>query len=395
MNFIRKNIILSMVRKEFKQLMRDPKMRGIIFVTPILMLLLFGYAATIDVNNINLAVLDEDKTSLSRDIIERFTASGYFVYTASLNSPKQIDALFDSGKADFFIHINKGLSRNIKKGKTEKIQILIDGLDSSRASIIVAYVNEIINRFSKKKLMERIVANVSLKMLGNKKDTLKNSTGFKLKNVIELKERILFNQALLSRNFYLPGVIALVITLITILLTSMSIVKERESGTIDQIIVSPIKPLEYILGKTVPFAIVGVIDICLISIIAIFWFNVPFNGNFLFLLISGFLFILSTLSVGLFISTISKTQQQAMLTFFLFMMPATLFSGFVFPINAMPMSMQLVTYFNPLRYFFIIIRGVFLKGTGLTVLWPEMFYLLVIGSILIFLSARRFSKRLE
>ena len=394
MTFIRKNIIISMVKKEFRQLMRDVKMRGIMFVTPVLMLVLFGYAASIDVKDINLVVLDQDKSSVSREIIEKFTSSGYFIYTAYLNSSKEINNLFDSGKADLFIHIRKGLSRNFKKGKTEAIQILIDGMDSSRASIIVAYVNEIINKISKKKLKKRILSNIFFKMSANRKVSSNNS-GFKLKNVIELKERILFNQALLSRNFYLPGVIALLISLITILLTSMSIVKERESGTIDQIIVSPIKPIEYILGKTVPFVIVGLIDICIVSLITIFWFNVPFNGNFFFLLLSGFFFILSTLAVGLFISTISRTQQQAMLSFFLFMMPATLFSGFVFPINAMPFSMQIITYFNPLRYFFIIIRGVFLKGTGLLILWPEILLLLVIGIILILLSARRFSRRLE
>ncbi|MFC1669371.1 ABC transporter permease [Spirochaetota bacterium] len=395
MTFIRKNIIISMVRKEFKQIMRDVKMRGIMFVAPVLMLVIFGYAATIDVKNINLAVFDEDKTRMSREIIEKFLSSGYFVYTASLKSPKDINYLFDTGKADLYIHIRKGLSKNIKKGKTESIQILIDGMDSSRASIIMAYVNEIINKISMKKLLERIRSNISFKMSSARANSPNSSPGFKLKNVIELKERILFNQALLSRNFYLPGVIALLISLITILLTSMSIVKERESGTIDQIIVSPIKPIEYILGKTVPFAIVGVIDICIVSLITIFWFNVPFNGNFIFLLVAGLFYILSTLAVGLFISTISRTQQQAMLTFFLFLMPATIFSGFIFPINAMPFSMQVITYFNPLRYFFIIIRGVFLKGTGIITLWPEMMFLLLIGSILIFLSARRFSKRLE
>ncbi|HPO44555.1 MAG TPA: ABC transporter permease, partial [Spirochaetota bacterium] len=207
--------------------------------------------------------------------------------------------------------------------------------------------------------------------------------------------RALFNPDLASRNFLLPGVLGLLIALITIMLTSMSVVKERESGTMEQIIVSPLRPMEFVAGKTLPFAIIGFADICVVTLIAIAWFRVPFNGSFALLLMSGVLFILSTLAVGLYISTVSRTQQQAMLSTFLFFVPAILFSGFVFPIYAMPIPVQAVTFLNPLRYFITIIRGIFLKGVGAGVLWPEMLALFALGGALLFFSVRRFSGRME
>lgn len=383
--FIRKNILRSILIKEFKQLFRDVKMRIILFVPPIIMVIVFGYAATTDVTSIRMAVLDDDKNQFSRDLIERFVSSNYFLPVRYLHSEKEIIPLMDSGEVEVYIHLEKKLSRRIKSGKDAAIQIIIDGTDSNRAAVIVSYVNGIVNQLSQGALRERIKTLVISRSLG----------GMRIKKIVQLQERVFFNPDLSSRNFFLPGVIGLLISLITVMLTSMSIVKERETGTIEQIIVSPIKPVELIAGKTIPFIIIGFVDIFIITIVAIAWFNVPFNGSFLFLLFSSFLYILSTIAVGLFISTISKTQQQAMLSFFLFFLPAILLSGFIFPIYSMPESIQAVTYVNPLRYFMTIIRGVFLKGVGIEALWRDISALLLIGITLIFLSARRFSKRLE
>jgi ABC-2 type transport system permease protein len=382
---IRRNILRSILIKEFKQLFRDVRMRIILFVPPIIMLVVFGYAATTDVTLIRMAVLDEDKNQLSRGLIERFVSSNYFLPARYLHSEKELVPLIDSGKVEVYIHLERGLSRRIKSGKDAAIQIIIDGTDSNRAAVIVSYVNGIVNELSQEALRDRIKTLVISRSL----------QGMRIKKIVQLKDRVFFNPNLSSRNFFLPGVIGLLISLITVMLTSMSIVKERETGTIEQIIVSPIKPVELIAGKTVPFIMIGFVDIFIITIVAIAWFNVPFNGSFLFLLFSSFLYILSTIAVGLFISTISRTQQQSMLSFFLFFMPAILLSGFIFPIYSMPESIQLITYANPLRYFMTIIRGIFLKGVGFEALWKDIGALFIIGITLIILSAKRFSKRLE
>lgn len=391
---IRKNIIKSIVKKEFSQIFRDARMRGIIFGSPIIMLMIFGYAVSTDVTDIALAVLDEDRTAASRSVIDKFTGSRYFKLYSYINSPKELTPLMDSGQTDAYIHIKKGLSRNLKSGKSSEIQVIVDGSDSNRAAVTSAYITQIMNDLFTKEYIKRIKTSIRYRLSSGAADPNAMDV-IKIRQAINIKERAFYNPSLSSRNFYLPAVIGLLISLITIMLTSMSIVKEKETGTYEQIIVSPIRPIEYIMGKTIPFAIVGIIDMCIVSLLAIIWFDVPFNGSFIFLLASGSFYILTTLSVGLFISTISNTQQQAMLSFFLFFVPAILFSGFVFPVSSMPEVMQVFAYMNPLLYFITIIRGVFLKGTGFLILWKELLVLAVIGSTLIFLSSKRISRRME
>ncbi len=382
---VRRNILQSILVKEFTQLFRDIKMRIFIVVPPIIMLIVFGYAATTDVKAIGMAVLDENLDAVSRGLVERFVSSGYFLPVAYLRSEKDLAPLIDSEGVEVYLHLERGFSQKIKTGRDASVQIIIDGTDSNRAAVIVSYVNEIVNTLSREALGNRITTLVMNRSL----------QGMRFKKMVELKERVVFNPDLVSRNYFLPGVIGLLISLITVMLTSMSIVRERETGTIEQIIVSPIKPLELILGKSIPFVIIGFVDIVIITIIAIAWFGVPFHGSFLFLLFSGFLYILSNIAIGLFISTVSKTQQQAMLSFFLIFMPAILLSGFIFPIYSMPDIIQLITYLNPLRYFISVIRGVFLKGVGFAALWKDLLGLLIIGVSLIVVSTRWFSKRLE
>ena len=393
--FIRKRILGSMIKKELAQVLRDARMRGILLGPPIIMIIIFGYAINMDVNNVNFAVLDEDKSSMSRGLIEKFTGSGYFSLYAYLRSPKELTSLMDRGKVEAFLHIKRDFSKDIKTGKTSEIQVIIDGTDSNRGAVISGYFNGIMQAFSIGKYLDRIKANILYRSSSLQTGLTGDSAGTVISRGIRVNDRAFFNPTLLSKNFFLPGVIGLLVTLMTVMLTSMSIVKERESGTMEQIIVSPIEPIEFILGKTIPFAIIGFIDMLIATLLAIFWFDVPFNGNILFLFFTGFCYILSSLAVGIFISTVSKTQQQAMMTFFLYFLPSMLLSGFAFPIYAMPKVIQAVTYLNPLMYFINIIRGVFLKGVGIAVLWKDILMLIVIGITLLYISARRLSKRLE
>lgn len=398
--FIRKSVIKAIFAKEFKHMLRDRRVRGVLFGSPVLMLLLFGYAVNTDVKNIRMAVYDEDKTSLSRSLSEKFTASNYFIPVAWLTSEREMLRLMDTGELDIYIHIERGFRKKIDTGLDTDLQVVIDGMDSSRASVIISYVNEIISSFSLGIFNERIRVQMiqrsfsgGTEVPGN--DDSQDRKVMRIKKTIEIKERFFFNPELLSRNFFLPGVIGLVLALVMIMLTSMSIVKERESGTIEQIIVSPVRSHEYILGKTIPFVIIGFIDLMVVSTIAILWFKVPFNGSFLFLLGTGLFYTFSTLAQGLYISTVSKTQQQAMISTFLLFLPSLMLSGFVFPIDSMPLSVQVVTYINPLRYYITILRGVFLKGVGIVALWREILPMAVIGVVILYLSVRRFAKRLE
>jgi ABC-2 type transport system permease protein len=385
LNLIRGAILNGFIIKEFKQILRDRRMRIMVFIAPVIMLLIFGYAVNMDITTIKVAFLDMDKSSNSRDLMGRFTASGYFINYVTIDSPGMADKYLDNGEVDLYMHIPRGFSVNLISGKSTEVQIILDGTDSSRASVIMAYINQISADYS----AEFLARKIQITLLG------RGSAGAGFGNGVNLQERIMFNPDLTSRNFYLPGVLALIVALIIIMLTSMSVVKEKESGTIEQIIVSPLRPAEFVAGKTIPFAIIGLVDISIITIVAIAWFNVPFNGSFLFLIVGSIFYILCTLSVGLYISTVSQTQQQAMLSTFLFFIPAILFSGFVFPIRAMPEAFQYITYLNPMRYFMIIIRGVFLKGVGFTELWHELFSLTMLGSVLLYLSIRRFNRRFE
>lgn len=388
------NRLKIIIKKEFIQVLRDFRMRGILFGSPLLMLMIFGYAVNSDIQNIKMSVYDQDKSLFSRNIIQSLTASRYFVLTNYSTTSRDVERLFNTNTSEVFIQFGHDFGKRIKTGKFATIQVIIDGSDSNRAAVINGYITEIIGNYSMQVLQNRIRLAVVNKTL---QQGLKSANPPIMRrfSTIDMKERYFFNPRLESRNFFLPGVIGLMISLITIMLTSMSIVKERESGTIEQIIVSPILPIEYILGKTIPFAIIGISDMIVISLVAIFWFDLPFKGSFFFLFNANIFFILSTLSVGLYISTISRTQQQAMLSFFLFFVPAILFSGFVFPIYAMPEPIQWLTYANPLRYFITILRGIFLKGVGLAVLWKELLALACMGVILLGMSVRRFSRRFE
>ncbi len=383
--FVRINILKSFVSKEFRQILRDKRMKMMLFGSPVLMLVIFGYAVNTDVVNVKMAVHDSSRTYESREFVERFTSSGYFTYYENIESTDRGAALLDKGEIDFFMSIPHDFSSKLKKGTSAHVQIVLDGTDSLRSSVIMTYINQIVENFSKKYMKNKITTMMF---------TREAAAGKSFQS-IELHERTLFNPDLASRNFYLPGVLGLLVALITIMMTAMSIVKERESGTFEQIIVSPIRPMEFIAGKALPFAIIGFVDIVAITLVAILWFKVPFNGSFILLLFCGFFYIISTLALGLYISTISQTQQQAMLSTFLFFLPSIMLSGFVFPIYSMPLSIQALTFLNPMRYFITIIRDIFLKGVGISFLWADLLGLIVLSAILLLLSVKKINRRFE
>jgi len=373
--------------KEFIQALRNPRARLVLFLPPVIQLIIFGYAANTDIRNIPLAVYDLDHTPESREMAGQFVSSGYFRIVHRSGGPEEIRRLLDEGKVSAALQINAGFARLVRTRQGAALQIIVDGTDSNTASVVAAYAQRIVAEHSRQILVQRIFS------LPNIPDEMKRP--FFIQGGIRVESRAFFNPNLESRNFYVPGIMAFLIMLVTLLLTCMAVVREREIGTMEQLIVSPLRPFELILGKTIPFAIIGYIDVLLVTLVGVFWFEVPIRGSILLLLGATTLYLLSTLGIGLFISTISSTQQQAMMTMFFFFVPAILLSGFVFPIANMPVGVQYLTFADPLRYFIIILRGIFLKGSGLSILWPELLALAVIGSAVFTFSSLRFRKRLE
>jgi ABC-2 type transport system permease protein len=377
--------IKELIIKEFIQISRDKRMLLIVFIAPIIQLILFGYAITTDIDNISTAVWDMDRTSESRDFISGIENSGNFNLNYYADSEHEITSLLESGDVQVAVKINPGFGKDIKKGNEAKIQVIIDGSDSNSAAVILGYIDQISASYSKSILIERL----------NQFELLKQANINTNIDSFSNEIRFWFNPTLKSRFSNVPAVMAFILLLTTIMLTSMSIVKEKEAGTIEQLIVTPIRPIELIAGKTIPFAIIGFVDVLLVTSVSYSWFGIPLRGNLLILFFSMILYLFATLGVGLFISTISRTQQQAMMSTFFFMMPAILLSGFMFPIENMPVAIQYITYLNPLRYFLVIITGIFLKGTGFGILWPHMLALGIIGIVILAVSISRFRKRIE
>jgi ABC-2 type transport system permease protein len=374
---LRRYIIKGMLAKEFAQLFRDKRMRMMIFVAPILMLILFGYAATTDVTNVKLSLLDDDKSFESRALTEKIFASNHFHLFASAENLKRAEEILQSGESEAVIHIPEGFGKYIDRKQPLSVQCILDGTDPNRSMIIYQQMYAILSMYS-----EDISVRRTIVTRGESAQPAQ----------VSAIPRIFFNEDLASKLYFLPALLGLITTLIMIMLTSMAIVKEKESGNIEQIIVSPIRPGEYIAGKTIPFAIVSMIDMTVIMLIIMLWFNVPLRGSFLLIMFSAALYTIACLGVGIFISTISGTQQQAMLSTFIFLLPSMLLSGFIFPIASMPEPVQIITYLNPMRYFLTICREIFLKGTGIINLWDQLLGLLVLGFLFLGLSIRKFMK---
>jgi ABC-2 type transport system permease protein len=381
--------IKHILKKEFIQIRRDKRMVFVIFVAPLIQLLVFGYVVNTDVNRIPTAIFDQDLSQKSREIISLFKNSAYFDIVSWVENEREARRVLDKGEATCLIQTPSGFSKDLKKGKTAEIQIILDGTNSNTAGVILNYVNQILFGYSQKMLKEKI-----FKIKGAFYTFQPQIMGVQLASV-DPEIRAWYNPELKSRDFNVPAVIAMILLGTTIMLTSMAIVREKEIGTIEQLMVTPIRPAELLLGKTIPFVLIGFFEVFLITFFTIFWFKIPLKGNLLLLLFTTGLYLFTTLGIGLLISTLSRTQQEAMMSTFFFIMPANILSGFMFPISNMPKIIQYVTYLNPLRYFLVIIRGIFLKGVGLSVLWNQIIPLGVIGLAVLSLSILRFRKKIE
>ena len=374
--------IIEFIRKEFLQFKRDPKMFALMLIAPVIQLTFLGFAANLDIKLVRTIVFDQDRSATSRDFIERFTSSGYFQIEEYVNSYHQISKKIDKGDAILAIVIPNDFEKNIYNRRTASVQALFNGSDGNTAGIVAGYSQNIVSDYSQ---------NIVLNFL--------NRSGQKLSSVsvISPEIRIWYNPELKTRNFMVPGIVGLLLSIITLILTSLAVVKEKEIGTMEQLIVTPLKPYQIIIGKLVPFVVLSFAAVIIILAAMYFIFGIPVKGELWFLFFSSFLYILSTLGLGLFVSTISKTQQQAMMiSIFAVMMPMIFLSGFAFPIENMPKSIQYISYIVPLRYFNDIIRGVILKGLGFSDLWLNALLLLfMMGVAILFFSSLRFKSRLE
>ncbi len=355
-------------------------MFGISFIAPVFQLLILGYAATLDVKNIPMVVCDQDNSSTSRELIRNFSSSGYFTIIDYLPRTDDIDRQIDDGHASVAIVIPFDFEHKLTSGESAPLQVITDGSESNSAAIGMSYVTLIVGRYSENIIIQSL---------------LNRGLASAVPGRVKAETRVWFNPELRSRNFMVPGVLALLLMVMTMILTSLAIVKEKETGKMEQLVVTPIKPYQLMVGKLAPFLIIGIIDVILVVLFTNVFFNLPVKGSFWLLMGLCLVFLMTTLGLGLFVSTISRTQQQAMLTaIFFFMLPMIFFSGFVFPIQNMPRIIQYITYVIPLRYFFVIIRGLFLKGVGFDTLWPQAMALLAFGVSILSLSVLRFRKHL-
>lgn len=375
-----KGRIFFIIKKEFLQFKKDRKMFIISIISPILQLIMLGYAANIDIKDIPIVICDRDHSVMSRRYSDSLTNAGYFIKIDSIGQMDEIDDYIGQGKASIGIVIPENFEKNIIKGKTAQILSIIDGADSNIATIGMNYLSIITAQYNQKLTIQKMEFIKGLNINPKK---------------INPEIRVWYNPELKSRNFMVPGVLGMLLMVITLMLTSLAIVKEKEIGTLEQLIVTPIKPYELIFGKLIPFTIIGIIDIILVFIVTILWFGIPIKGNIFLLFGLSIIFLISTLGLGLFVSTVASNQQQAMITsMFFLMMPMMFLSGFVFPIENMPKVIQWITYAMPLRYYFNIVRGIFLKGNDFCDLWVDALMLLILGIIIFVISVLRFKKKI-
>ena len=365
----------QVIRKEFLELRQDPRLFGLVIIAPILQLVMLGYAASTDVHNIPMVIVDQDRTAESRELVSRFASSSSFVIVESLASIHEIDAYLDSGRVWMAMVIPSDYSTRVRSGQPTAVQVVADGTDANSTNVALGYAGRLVSGYARE-LAARSGAGAAEPLIG-------------------ADVRVWFNPQLESRHFMVPGILALVLLVITTNLSSMAIVREKELGTLEQLNVTPLARWELIAGKLLPYALLGMVDVVIVVVVAVGWFEVPLRGSLALLLAMCLVYLLTTLGLGLFVSTISATQQQAMMTSsFFFLIPMVFLSGFVFPVENMPAAIQPVSYLIPLKYFLEILRGIFLKGVGLEVLWREALALLLWGVAVLTLATIRSSKRL-
>ena len=360
--------VQGLLEKEFRQIFRDPRMARVIFIAPIIQLVVFGYAVSTDIWETTTFLVDHDRTQVSRELVAAVEASGYFRVSGTSDRPVDLVSALDHGDAIVGIEIPRGFAEDLAAGRGANVQILLDGTNSNTAAVAQGY-------------LERIVLTYGLR-----------AKGAAVRPPIDLRERAWFNPDLSSRNYNVPAVVGSLVLLVCLLLTSLAVVREREIGTLEQLKVSPLTAVELILGKTIPFGIIGLVDLVIVTVVAVLWFDVPFEGSLSLLLLASVLYLLSALGMGLFISTISNTQQEAFMASFLVFMPAILLSGFMFPVSSMPTVFEWLTLLNPVRHYIEIVRSLFLKGTGIMSLWSQFASLLLLGVALLGFATARFQR---
>jgi ABC-2 type transport system permease protein len=382
--------IISTTIKELIQLSRDRKLYPLLFIAPTLQIIILGYAATFDIHNIPTAVLNRDNTPLSREYIRRFSHNGYFFINAEVTHRDQIYRLLDRGQVKVGIEIPVDFQRKLKRGSPSPVQFLVDGSESNSVTIALNYARIITERFSSRLIMETI--DLAAFGAGDFLGSFRREQGRIA--LIEDRIRLWYNPDLSSADFMVPGVICMILLIVTTNLTALSIVKEKEIGTMEQLLVTPLKPGELLVGKIIPCIIIGFIDVLFILIIGYLVFAIPIKGSIALLLILSFFYLFSALGLGIFISTVANTQEQSMILTFLVVLTMNTLSGIMFPIENMPGAIQYLTYFMPIRYFAIIVRGILLRGIGITILWPQALALLILGIATLALSINRLHKKL-
>ena len=352
----------------------------VIFVAPIVQIVVFGFAVNTDVTDVPTVLVDQDRSTASRDLVSRFVESGYFEIVATADRADEVDRWLVTSKAQLGLVIGQGFGSALAGGRPATVQLVVDGTDAATANVALGYAGALVRDVGAEALEARLRALPRGARPG----------------AVTLVPRVLYNPDLKSRWFYVPAVLAMILMVMTMLLSAMGVVREKEIGTMEQIIVTPIRPWQLLVGKLLPFALIGVFQMCVATAVTVFGFGVPLRGSFLLLVGLTALFVLSTLGLGLLVSTLVQNQQQAMMAAaFGAMVPMMYLSGLIFPIENMPRAIQLVTYIIPLRYYAEIIRGVFLRGSGIDVLWPEAVVLLGMGVAIMAAASLRFRKRLD
>ncbi len=364
--------IIALMVKEFLAILLDRKSRVVVFVPPILQLLVFGYAATFDLKNIPYAIYNEDSSGLSRELEAGFKGSPHFREIVRIQRQGQIAPLIDRRDVLIVLHIGQEFSRDLTAGRPAVVQVIVDGRNSNTALLALNYVQTVITSF------DRDFA----------------SRSGRAQPAARLETRAWYNPNLESRWFIVPGIVGLLLLVVTILVTALSVAREREQGTFDQLLVTPFRPVEILIGKALPGFIIGIAEATAIILLAVFWFRVPLQGSVVTLYAGVVLFLFSSVGVGLMISSFSVTQQQGLLGAFLFVVPAIILSGFTTPIANMPHLIQQITYVNPMRYFMIIIRGIFLEGKPFSMLIGQFWPLAAIGLFNMALAGWMFRHRL-
>ncbi len=363
----------AVTRKEFLHIVRDPLSLYMALAIPLLLLLLFGYALSLDVDHVPTAIYDLDRSSASRELIEQFKGSRYFDIVASASTPDELNAAIDHGKAIIGVVIQPGFGSDLKGGREAKVQLILDGSDSNTASIALGYAQSLVTLYG---IEVRAAARERL--------------GAPKVNSIDTRIRVVFNSDLKSRNYIVPGLIAVILMIIAAVLTSLCVAREWENGSMEQLLSTPLRPVEFLLGKLAAYFAIGMIDMVICIVTGVFLFEVPLRGSAVLLIASSALFCFGALCWGILLSTITRNQviayQLSMISSFL---PAFLLSGFIYSIDNMPPVIQLVSRIVPARYFVTILKGIFLKGVGIQILWAELLALLLYGSIVFFIAVRK------